>query len=80
MKHSMCNSVRYLDRDYQSAAQLAELVGGESHIAWLNDHPREMNSCLCSVDLEATLERAGFRWRRGIDPMEWTAFKSSGPT
>jgi hypothetical protein len=30
-----------------------------------------MDSCLCPVDLEATLTRAGFHWRRGTDPMEW---------
>jgi hypothetical protein len=71
----MCNSVRYLDRDYQSPAQLAELVGGEDNIAWLDNCPRDMNGCLCSVDLEATLRQADFRWSRGVDPMEWTAFK-----
>jgi hypothetical protein len=70
----MCNSVRYLDRDYQSPAQLAELVGGEDHIAWLDNRSRDMNGCLCTVDLEATLQQAGFRWRLGVDPMEWTAF------
>jgi hypothetical protein len=30
----MCNSVRYLDLDHQSPAQLAELVGGQGNIAW----------------------------------------------
>jgi len=72
----MCNSVRYLDRDHQSPVQLAELVGGVDHIVWLEDGSRDMNGCLCSVDLEATLQRAGFRWTRGADPMEWTALKT----
>jgi hypothetical protein len=78
MEHSMCNSVRYQDREYQTPTQLAELVGGEVHIAWLAGRPHDMSGCLCPVDLEETLQQAGFHWRRGVDPMEWTAFKSSG--
>jgi hypothetical protein len=71
----MCNSVFYQGREYQTPNQLAELVGGKAHIMWLDDQPHDMNSCLCSVDLEATLKRAGFDWTRGVDPMEWTALK-----
>ena len=71
----MCNSVYYAGRQYQSPTQLAELVGGEDHISRTTFQTRDMNGCLCSVDLEATLERVGFGWTRGADPMEWTAFK-----
>ena len=73
----MCNSVSYMGREYQSPAQLAELVGGDDRLVWSGTRAHDTNSCLCSVDLEATLERAGFHWRRGADPMEWTAFKAS---
>jgi hypothetical protein len=69
----MCNSVRHLNHEYRSPAQLAELIGVD-HIVWLADVPRDMNGCLCSIDLETTLQQAGFRWKRGVDPMEWTAF------
>jgi len=54
---------------------VAELVGGQGKIAWLDNRPHDMSGCLCSVELEATLQQAGFRWRRGVDPMEWTAFR-----
>ncbi|PYF01814.1 hypothetical protein BJ122_11737 [Rhodopseudomonas faecalis] len=73
----MCNSVRYAGREYQSPRELAQLVGGVDHLVWLDNRPGEMNSCLCPVDLEATLGHAGFRWERGADPMEWTAFKGT---
>jgi hypothetical protein len=70
----VCNSVRYLGREYQSPAELATLIGGEENLVWSGLQPRDVKGCLCSVDLEATLERAGFGWTREVDPMEWTAF------
>ena len=73
----VCNTVRYIGREYQSPAQLAELIGGEDHLVWSDFQTHDMNGCLCSVDLEATLKRAGFDWRRSVDPMEWTAFKAT---
>jgi hypothetical protein len=72
----MCNSVRYRGREYQTPAQLAELVGGADQIVWTNAGPYDVNNCLCPVDLETTLGRAGFTWEWGIDPMEWTAHKA----
>jgi hypothetical protein len=72
----MCNSVRYLDREYRSPAQLAELVGGVNHVVWSDNRSHDMNGCLCSIDLEATLQQAGFHWKRGADPMEWIALKT----
>ena len=72
----MCNSIRYLGREYQTPAQLAELVGGMDQIVWADDQPHDINNCLCPVDLESTLAQAGFTWERGVDPMEWTAHKA----
>ena len=69
----MC-TVRYLGREYQSPAELATLIGGEENLVWSGLQLHDIKGCLCSVDLEATLERAGFGWIRGVDPMEWTAF------
>jgi len=71
----MCNSVRYLDRVYATPAELAQLVGGQDRIVRGDSINRDVSNCLCPVDLEATLERAGFDWHRGVDPMEWTAYK-----
>ena len=31
-----------------------------------------MDQCLCPIDLVTTLSRAGFKWSRDTDPMEWT--------
>jgi hypothetical protein len=77
MDRAMCNSVRHLGRVYQTPSDLAELVGGQDQIVWLDVEPHDANNCLCPVDLEATLKQAGFRWERGADPMEWTAHKAN---
>jgi hypothetical protein len=70
----VCNSVRYIGREYQSPAQLAELIGGEDHLVWSGFQTHDMNGCLCSVDLEATLKRAGFDWRRAL--IRWNGLRS----
>src|SRR5262245_40842676 len=61
-EQTMCNSVSCAGRIYQTPSQLAELVGGVDSLVWVTtDLRRNMNGCLCSIELEPTLERAGFR-------------------
>jgi len=79
----MCNTVEYRGRLYSSPAQLATLVGGAEKLVWQSKNPfvpwasdkdwKAMDLCLCPIDLAATLEKAGFKWARGYDPMEWFA-------
>jgi hypothetical protein len=80
----MCNSVFFEGREYGTPRKLAELVGGKDRLVWINTNPfrkwpdgkdwHDLDLCLCPVDLEATLQRAGFSWRRGTaDPMEYFA-------
>jgi hypothetical protein len=77
----MCDSVFFENREYRSPRQLAELVGGEDKLVWQTANPfrkwsegknwRDLDVCLCPINLEATLQQAGFGWRRGEpDPME----------
>jgi hypothetical protein len=70
----VCNSVSYLGCEYQSPAELATLIG-EKNLVWADLQSHDVKGCLCSVDLEASLKRAGFGWTRGIDPMQWTVFR-----
>jgi hypothetical protein len=82
----MCNSVHLRGREYQTPAELAGLVGGVEKLVWHTANPfrpwpegkdwREMDGCLCPIDLEATLQQAGFKWERGRDPFEWHIFES----
>ena len=78
----MCASVRYKDRRYNSPVDLAELVGGAGSIIWRTENPfrgawpasrnwRVMDLCLCPVDLEKTLMKAGLEWTRANNPFEW---------
>ncbi len=77
----MCNSVLYKDRIYNTPRELAELVGGEAGLIWQTRNPfvglpkgkdwHDLDLCLCPIDLEATLLGVGFRWTRGVDPMEY---------
>jgi hypothetical protein len=77
----MCNSVLYCEREYNTPSELAVLVGGAEKLVWQDrnrfmgwpaDKDRHvMDQCLCQIDLAATLGNAGFKWTRGIDPMEW---------
>jgi hypothetical protein len=77
----MCNSVHSKGRIYSTPRELAELVGGARNLVWQKKNPfvpwpeekdwRQMDLCLCPVNLEATLSGAGLRWRRGDDPMEF---------
>ena len=48
-------------------------MGGPDRIVWDDNEPHDMNSCLCTVNLEKTLMKAGLYWTRGVDPMEWFA-------
>lgn len=65
----MCNSVRHLGRVYQTPSDLAELVGGQDQIVWLDVGPHDANNCLCPIDLEATLKQAVFAGNVG--PTRW---------
>jgi hypothetical protein len=60
---------------------LAALLGGEDKLIWQSQNPfvrwppgkdwRDLDLCLCGINLPATLEKAGLRWRVGEDdPME----------
>jgi hypothetical protein len=77
----MCNSVFYCGREYKTPAELAVLVGGTDKLVWGSQNPfvnwpadkdwHATDLCLCPIDLAATLANGGFKWTRGVDPMEW---------
>jgi hypothetical protein len=77
----MCNSVFYDDAEYDTPRKLATLIGGAHNLIWHGHTPfypppdgedwKDLDLCLCQIDLAATLEKAGFGYRRGTDPMEW---------
>jgi hypothetical protein len=83
----MCNSVHLDGREYQTPAELAGLVGGAENLVWQTTNPfarwpdgkdwHVLDRCLCPIDLAATLNRAGFDWKTGADPMEWTIVANS---
>lgn len=81
----MCNSVIFKGQEHGTPRELAALGGGEDHLIWQDTNPftrwpqgkdwRDLDLCLCPIDLPATLNKAGMRWRRGDwregeDPME----------
>jgi hypothetical protein len=39
----MCNSIHHLGREYQSPAQLAELLGGAEKLVWSNESLSEQD-------------------------------------
>lgn len=77
----MCNSVHFGGQWHKTPSELATLVGGVDKLVWQKTNPfvgwpegedwRRMDLCLCPINLEATLAKAGFTWSRGTDPMEW---------
>lgn len=77
----MCNSVCFEGHQYTTPRELADMLGGQDELVWLGKNPfrrisgerhwRDLDLCLCAIDLEATLDKAGLRWRRGRDPMEY---------
>jgi hypothetical protein len=83
----MCDSVIFGDREFGTPRKLAELIGGEDKLIWQKTNPfvnwpegkdwHDLDLCLCPIDLTATLEKAGFNWRRGKDPMEYFVERSS---
>lgn len=77
----MCNSVIADGRSYDTPRQLATLLGGEDKLIWQTQNPfvrwpegkdwRDLDLCLCGINLAATLEKAGLQWHVGDDdPME----------
>jgi hypothetical protein len=76
----MCNAVIDGDRAYCTPEELGTLVGADN-LVWQDHNPfskwpaekdwRVMDMCLCPIDLKKSLDRAGFQYKRGIDPMEW---------
>ncbi len=76
----MCNSVIAGGREFNTPRELASLVGGEENLVWKGFNPfarwsegkdwRDLDLCLCGIDLPATLERAALSWHRGVDPFE----------
>ncbi|CDZ53440.1 hypothetical protein [Neorhizobium galegae] len=78
----MCNSVLAEGREYSSPTELSKLIGGTGNLVWRDRNPfsnwpegedwHAMDLCLCPINLSATLDRAGLKWRRGTDdPMEF---------
>jgi hypothetical protein len=75
---NMCNSVQCKGCVYSTPRDLAEIVGGIDNLIWVSSNPfvnlpadrdwHDLDLCLCPIDLEATLARAGLKWTRGIDP------------
>ncbi len=81
----MCNIVIDGDVGYSRPDKLLELVGNDN-LVWEDKNPfarwpadkdwRRMDLCLCPINLEKTMERAGLRYRKGDhtkgeDPMEY---------
>ncbi|MCO5962350.1 hypothetical protein [Sinorhizobium meliloti] len=77
----MCNSVEIGAIVAYTPRELANVVGQDA-IVWSDQNPfvrwpegkewRDPDLCLCSVNLPATLTKAGLRWKRsGVDPMEF---------
>lgn len=79
----MCNSVIFDGVEYNTPRNLAVLLGGEEKLIWQARNPfqpwpdgkewKDLDLCLCPIDLAATLENAGLSYIRGDDPMEWFA-------
>jgi hypothetical protein len=77
----MCNSVLCDGVKYDTPRALADLVGGQDHLIWQDRNPfrpwpegkdwKDLDLCLCPIDLAATLAKAGLNYHRGDDPMEW---------
>ncbi|RUU60706.1 hypothetical protein EOD04_22350 [Mesorhizobium sp. M2C.T.Ca.TU.009.01.2.1] len=77
----MCNSVVGNGREYTTPRDLAALVGGEDKLIWQTKNPfvpwpegkdwHDLDLCLCAVDMNATLGKAGLHWHRGDDPMQY---------
>jgi hypothetical protein len=74
----MCNAVHFDGRWHQTPSELASLVGGAQNLLWHDGAERVMDSCLCSIDVGATLSRSAYTWQRGADPMEWFASRDLG--
>jgi hypothetical protein len=62
----MCLEVIKGNVEYASIRQLAGLVGGVKNIVfcdkWIKDYHNYLDSCLCQVDIEKTLQKAGFQF------------------
>jgi hypothetical protein len=77
----VCNSVICDGVRYDTPRKLAALLGGREKLIWQGHNPfirwskdnnwKDLDLCLCPVDLAATLEQCGFSYIRGDDPMEW---------
>lgn len=76
----MCSSVIAHGREYATPRQLADLVGGEGNLVWRSQNPferspeekdwRDLDLCLCGIDVAATLSGVGLRSHLGDDPMQ----------
>jgi hypothetical protein len=64
----MCRSVRVGDEEICTQAALADLVGGASRLLFTGPSRRyDAESCLCPVDIVATMARDGWSVRDGWD-------------
>ncbi len=66
----MCTHVFCGETTCATPRQLADFIGGPEELVWLG-HENEMDWCLCVIDVPETLNRAGFRWKRDRDPMNF---------
>lgn len=81
----MCNSVIDGETVYDTPRELAKLVGMDG-LVWRERNPfinmpadkdwRDLDLCLCGIDIPASLGRAGLRCARvSPDPMEFSVVR-----
>lgn len=62
----MCLEIIKGNVEYASVRQLAGLVGGVKNIIfsgkWIKNNHDYLDSCLCQVDIEKTLDKAGLKY------------------
>lgn len=77
----MCNSVTMDKTTAETPRELAAMIG-DDNLVWSGRNPfagwpegkewKDPDLCLCTVDVKASLSRAGLRWRRSEqDAMEY---------
>lgn len=64
----MCQHVFRGREVYATPRQFSELIGGADRLVWAGEVVSP-ESCLCTVDIPATLDRSGLKWKRDRDPM-----------
>lgn len=57
----MCTQVRIRNHLCSTPRQLADCLGGEDSLQWLECR-QQMDWCLCVIDVPATLDRYGVKY------------------